>query len=74
MAGIADIIGAGRSAGYAAAGSVARNVRQLDGGNTMQTPQPAAAQGSAALAAGMIAFAAVGVLVTMRVIFRGAVS
>lgn len=72
---IGSIIGAGGRASFAAAGSAARSVDQLARGNSMQTTNASAQPtGSAALAAGLLAFAAVGVLVTMRVVFRGAVS
>lgn len=71
---IGSIIGAGRPAVFAAAGSAARSVQQLNAPNAMQQPSPAPASSSAALAAGMIAFAAVGLLVAFRFAFKGAVS
>lgn len=72
---IGSIIGAGAGAAGRLSGATrAISVEQLGRGNSMQTTNASAPQSSAALAAGVLAFAAVGVLVTMRLIFKGAVS
>lgn len=61
-----------------ATGGGAVSVRDLYGAATTAAGGPSAlaeAQGpGAALAAGLLAFAAVGALVTMRVVFKGAIS
>lgn len=78
-----SILGRGRAAVApvaAAAGPVAVQTRQLyaaSSGGANAIAAPIAAQtgaGSGAVAAGVLAFAAVGVLVAMRFAFRGAVS
>lgn len=79
MGGLNSILNRPAPTSMPASGAVAGNVGDLyaaatTGANRITAASVERQGGNAAVAAAVLAFSAVGVLVTMRIVFRGAVS